>query len=133
MKSTRRNFIRTTASLAALSGIGNPALSAGNRLASAAKDASIDLCLAYFWGIEPRKVALARQMDVLGAVGGINPAMAGLPGRKNYEFEVIKGVKEAWEREGLQPGGCWIYIPARATALLFARAVLHPWAARAKM
>ncbi len=71
MKRTRRNFIRTTASLAALSGIGNPALSAGNRLASAAKDASIDLCLAYFWGIAPRKVALARQMHVLTGLAGM--------------------------------------------------------------
>jgi D-mannonate dehydratase len=32
-------------------------------------------CYAYFWGAEAekRKIEFARQMDVLGAVGGINP------------------------------------------------------------
>ncbi len=66
------------------------------------KDAGIQLCLAYFWGIEPRKTALARQMAVYGAVGGINPAMAGLQGKSSIDREVIKGVKAAWQKEGLQ-------------------------------
>jgi mannonate dehydratase len=61
----------------------------------------LDMCLAYFWGIEPRKVAFAKQMDVLGAVGGINPALSGLNGVNPWELAVIKGVKKAWEDVGL--------------------------------
>jgi len=34
------------------------------------------MCLAYFAGKEPRKMELAKQMGVLGAVGGIvSPAI----------------------------------------------------------
>lgn len=65
------------------------------------QDAGMQLCLAYFWGPEPRRVALAKQMRVLGAVGGIHPAMAGMPGGKNYDYAVIKGVKAAWQALGL--------------------------------
>lgn len=61
----------------------------------------MQLCLAYFWGVEAQKTALARQMDVLGAVGGINPRMAGLPSAEPWSRDVIKGVKEAWKKEGL--------------------------------
>ncbi len=65
------------------------------------RDAGMQLCLAYFWGIESRKVALARQMDVRGAVGGISPRMVQMSDRANYAFEVVKAVQEAWTREGL--------------------------------
>ena len=41
------------------------------------KDAGMKLCLAYFAGKEPRKIELAKQMGVLGAVGGIDPKMVG--------------------------------------------------------
>lgn len=102
MKTTRRNFIKTSASVAVLSGIGTRPLLSGQELVSDAKDAAIDLCLAYFWGIEPRRVALARQMEVLGAVGGIHPGMVGMQGAKNTDFEVVKAVKERWEKEGLK-------------------------------
>jgi len=60
------------------------------------------MCLAYFWGIAPRKVALAKQMNVLGAVGGINPGMANLQGANPWGLDVIKGVKAAWENVGLK-------------------------------
>jgi mannonate dehydratase len=104
MKGKRRDFLKQ--GMATAAGLSLSGMTQINQMAakplSYIKDAGIDLCLAYFWGIEPQKVALARQMDVLGAVGGINPNMAGMPGEKNYELKVIKGVKEAWEREGLQ-------------------------------
>lgn len=60
----------------------------------------MQLCLAYFWGIEPHKVELAKQMEVLGAVGGINPGMVGMKG-DNWEYEVIRAVQEAWKKQGL--------------------------------
>jgi mannonate dehydratase len=65
------------------------------------RDMGLDMCLAYFWGIEPRKVALAKQMNVLGAVGGINPVMAGLQDAKPWDLAVIKGVQDAWKGQGL--------------------------------
>ncbi len=106
MRAKRRDFIRKSAAAAAgLSLSGLPSKSAGknpNDIRALTKDAGIELCLAYFWGIEPRKVALARQMGVLGAVGGISPGMVQMQGEKNYELRVIKAVKEAWEKEGLQ-------------------------------
>ena len=61
----------------------------------------MQMCLAYFWGIEPQKVALARQMDVLGAVGGISPGMVGMNDFHNWEYEAIKAVQQAWKDEGL--------------------------------
>ncbi len=113
MKSKRRQFLQQTAAVAAGLSVGrlgrsderqylNQGRNVGKEARSLIKDAGIDLSLAYFWGIEPQKVALARQMDVLGAVGGISPQMAGLSDEPNYSYNVIKGVKEAWEKEGLQ-------------------------------
>ncbi len=102
----RRRFIKQ--SLAMATGAGLPSLGKdkftlpGKTLTKLTKDAGMQLSLAYFWGIEPRKVALARQMDVLGAVGGISPKMVEMPEEKNYSLKVIKAVKEAWEKEGLQ-------------------------------
>ena len=104
----RRRFLQESAALAAgasLPGLiskGRSSTSEMDRQISLTKDAGIELSLAYFWGIEPQKIALAKQMDVLGAVGGINPKMVNLSSRQNYEFEVVKAVKEAWERQGLQ-------------------------------
>lgn len=100
MSAHRRDFIKhSTAALAGWSLVKRPSKWTPDQ--EIIKDAGMQLCLAYFWGPEPRRVALAKQMRVLGAVGGINPAMAGLPGAKNYELEAIKGVKEAWSRLGL--------------------------------
>lgn len=53
---------------------------------------TLDMCLAYFWGIESRKVALAKQMNVPGAVGGINKRMANLQGSNPWDLDVVKGV-----------------------------------------
>lgn len=106
MKNQRRKFIKKSASLAAFT-VAGPGIMAqpGSNLQkhrkAFVKDMGLEMCLAYFWGIEPRKIALARQMDVLGAVGGINPAMADLRCSKPWDKEVIRGVKSAWEKEGL--------------------------------
>jgi mannonate dehydratase len=104
MDQNRRDFIKKGASLAAISSVGINAASASNYFPQSAeivKDAGMQMCLAYFWGIEPHKVALARQMDVLGAVGGISPRMVGMDDAPNWEYEVIKAVQEAWKKEGL--------------------------------
>ncbi|HEV7349920.1 mannonate dehydratase [Telluribacter sp.] len=115
MENNRRDFLKKGASLAALSVAGvNTTLPHSETSTSRRfsrnndflKDAGMQLCLAYFWGIEERKAALARQMNVLGAVGGINPRMAGsaLAGQtdvKPWDFKAIVAVKEAWEKVGL--------------------------------
>ncbi|NND35074.1 MAG: TIM barrel protein [Saprospiraceae bacterium] len=108
----RRDFIKHSASLTSGIALGrhlsNPRpgqereYRVSGHLMEYSKDAGIQLSLAYFWGIEPWKVALAKQMDVLGAVGGISPGMVNMDGKNNYDLEVIKAVKEAWAKEGLQ-------------------------------
>ncbi|MCB0687178.1 MAG: mannonate dehydratase [Saprospiraceae bacterium] len=105
MKGKRRDFIKQGMATAAGLSMGQlPSIRTTStpNISSYVRDGGMQLCLAYFWGIEPHKVALARQMGVLGAVGGISPGMAGMPEEKNYELKVIKAVKEAWEKEGLQ-------------------------------
>ena len=67
-------------------------------------DAGIKMCFAYFAGMEAekRKVQFGKQLNVLGAVGGINPGMVGLPNAKPWEYEAVSAVKNAWERTGLK-------------------------------
>lgn len=108
MKNKRRDFLKKSMALAAAGTLtqnnsnAKPFYYAKKTSDDLIKDAGIQLSLAYFWGIEPAKVALAKQMAVFGAVGGISPSMVGLKGEKNYEFKAIKAVKEAWDKEGLR-------------------------------
>lgn len=118
MKENRRNFIKKSASVAAalsIAGIGASAATAvqgkvSNSIKSPkraptavdyTKDAGMEMSLAYFGGIEPLKVEYAKQMGVLGAVGGINPRMVDMQGQNNWDLKVIKAVKEAWDKQGL--------------------------------
>lgn len=104
MTDSRRDFLKKSATIATLPFAGLK--EENNRLATVpgefVKDAGMQLCLAYFWGIEPRRVTLAKQMNVLGAVGGINPGMAGLKNVPAWEEKAVWAVKQAWEKEGLQ-------------------------------
>jgi len=117
MNDNRRDFIKKSASVAASLSLGTMgAISAttpdrytknNNQLTANSnidyiKDAGMKLCLAYFAGKEPRKIELAKQMGVLGAVGGINPKMVGMDNANNWELDVIKAVKESWDQEGLK-------------------------------
>src|SRR5665213_4062447 len=113
MKENRRDFIRKTTSIAAAITAGGSTVAGVSRLSSKKitvpdpveyiRDAGMQMSIAYFWGIEPRRIALARQMDVLGAVGGINTRMAGLPdGAKAWDYESVMAVKEAWNKQGLK-------------------------------
>jgi mannonate dehydratase len=119
MKNNRREFLKKSTAMAALSvaGIGSSASGllgshAFDSTASArtsgskeyTQDAGIKLCFAYFAGIEAeqRKIQFGRQLNVLGAVGGINPASVGLPDAKPWELEAVKAVKNAWEKTGLR-------------------------------
>jgi mannonate dehydratase len=118
MKDKRRDFIKKSASLAAAAMMGgiSPALASVHNRNKApltgtntsplarelAKDAGMQMSEAYFAGMQEQKIALTRQMDVLGAVAGINTKMVGLDDLKPWDPKAITAVKEAWEKVGLK-------------------------------
>ncbi|QMU28254.1 mannonate dehydratase [Adhaeribacter radiodurans] len=113
MKDNRRDFIKKSASLAAALSLGgiNPVTSqaltsakkANSALKSMVKDAGMEMSTAYFAGIDANKqlIELAKQMDALGAVAGIDTRITGLTDVKPWEYKAIAGVKEAWKKVGL--------------------------------
>jgi mannonate dehydratase len=119
MSNSRRDFIRKSGAMAALSvaGLGStgqamfgapdPVSRKKPKKGSSTeyiKDAGIKICFAYFGGIkaENRKVQFGKQLSVLGAVGGINTSMVGLQNVKPWEYEAVEAVRNAWEKEGLK-------------------------------
>jgi mannonate dehydratase len=121
MKKNRRDFIRKSTSMAALTLCGvNPAVtelinasgkdniqskkSSRQNRTGYIRDAGIKLCFAYFRGIEAekRKIEFGKQLNVLGAVGGINPRMAGLNNVNPWDYEAVMAVKKAWDNAGLK-------------------------------
>src|SRR5690242_21724969 len=112
MKNKRRDFIRNSASLAAAASLGGIQSiadqfivdkSSGEIIQSAhiAKDAGMEMSEAYFYGMQEQKIALVRQMDVLGAVGGVNSSLAGKD-IEPHDPKAIIATKEAWEKVGLK-------------------------------
>lgn len=67
-------------------------------------DAGIKMCFAYFGGLEAeqRKVEFGKQLNVLGAVGGIDTRMVSLPNAKPWEYDAVSAVKNAWDKAGLK-------------------------------
>ena len=119
MKNSRREFIRKSTAMAALSVAGlSPASSAlsgssvnqgkagvrGSPSKEYIRDAGIKMCFAYFAGMEAekRKVKFGKQLNVLGAVGGIDTRMVALPNAKPWDFEAVSAVKNAWDKTGLK-------------------------------
>ncbi len=110
MKNNRRDFLKKSASLAAAMTIGGSTASlAGVQGVSkrrsqeykeVVRDAGMQMCEAYFSGMDQQKIALTKQMDVLGAVGGINPKLAGTDA-KPWEYETIAANVKAWKDVGL--------------------------------
>ncbi len=100
MASSRRNFIKKSVSLTALSTMGLPG--AGAEAISYSKDANIELCLAYFYGLQERKIELSKQMEVTGAVSPSSPWAVGLPNVNAWETEALVAVKQAYAKRGLQ-------------------------------
>jgi len=121
MKNDRREFIKKTSAFAALSLAGMKASGSGLPdpekrkkyqlkgetsvdKPAYVKDAGIKMCFAYFSGIEAekRKIEFGKQLNVLGAVGGINPGMAGLNNVNAWDYEGVVAVKNAWDKVGLK-------------------------------
>lgn len=99
MEFDRRSFIKRATALSAASSFGLQKTFASP--SDLAKDTGIDLCLAYFYGIQERKMALSRQMGVTGAVSPSAPGIAGL-NVKAWTLEAVKGVKATYEKYGLR-------------------------------
>lgn len=103
MESSRRKFIRNSAALAAATVAGQPGPDPAALLKKEyVQDGGMQFCLAHFFGMDKRRIELSKQMNVLGAVGGINPRSAGLSDVNSWDYAAIKAVKEAWEKEGLK-------------------------------
>ena len=110
MKNNRRGFIKKSASLVAAASLGSmsssiansPDHTKSNRISALSKDAGMQASEAYFAGMDERKIALSKQMEVFGAVGGINPKMVGMENAKAYEEKSVLAVKEAWAKVGLK-------------------------------
>jgi mannonate dehydratase len=102
MENTRRRFIRNSASLASLSLLGKTPGDLGLKSAvEYMQDGGLKFCLAHFYGMNKQRMALSRQMKVLGAVGGIHPGNVGLSGVKPWDIQAVVAVKDAWKKEGL--------------------------------
>jgi mannonate dehydratase len=113
MKDNRRDFIKKGASLAAALSLGRPAASAAGseqyrqglknarENTAIARDAGMQFCESYFFGMNQQKIALTKQMDVLGAVAGIQAALGG-SGSKPWEYNTIMANVKAWENVGLK-------------------------------
>lgn len=108
MKSNRRDFIKKSAAMVALSITGvNAAASIGKKPCSKEKetdlikDAGMQMSEAYFDGMEKDKIALCKQMDVLGAVGRADPGLVGMTDLKPWDYKGLVAIKEAWEEVGL--------------------------------
>lgn len=103
MATSRRHFIRQAASLTAFTSV-KPAVH--GEIASLTNDVRIDLCLAYFYGLQERKIALSKQMGITGAVSPSGPWMVGLNNTHAWEYEALRAVKEAYAKRGLR----WIVL-----------------------
>lgn len=110
MSKSRREFIKKSSALAAATATAGFMPLADNidvqkisKPRSYSPDAGIKLCFAYFRGLqaEARKVEFGKQLNVLGAVAGINPGMVGMPDANPWEYDTIMAVKAAWEKAGL--------------------------------
>lgn len=119
MKNNRREFIMKGTSIAAMSVLGmnsvrskvicNSEWNEGQQgKAASAKnyiqDAGIKMCFAYFGGIEAerRKIEFGKQLNVMGAVGGINSLLLGLSNVNPWSIEAVSAAKNAWDKVGLK-------------------------------
>lgn len=102
MGQSRRKFIKNAASLTSIT-LAEDLRAAHQKTVSKEflKDGGIQFCLAHFYGMNQQRMALSRQMQVLGAVGGIHPASVGLKNVAPWSFEAISAVQNAWSKEGL--------------------------------
>src|SRR5688572_16281307 len=98
MSASRRDFIKKGAALTALSSFGVK----GNAAAVSEPVSNIELCLAYFYGLQEKKMALSRQMGVTGVVSPSSPWMVDMRDTKPWTLEAVSAVKDAYAKRGMQ-------------------------------
>lgn len=97
MSASRRDFLKKSAVLTTLS-TGNVS---GTLSASTKPGGDIELCLAYFYGLQERKMALSRQMGVTGVVSPSSPWMLNMRDVKPWSIEALSAVKKAYADRGM--------------------------------
>jgi mannonate dehydratase len=103
-KTSRRKFFKTSslAALVPISGQYSHQNYNTRRGVGWIKDAGMIASEAYFDGIKEPKISLMKQMEVFGAVGGVNLKVAGLEAVPSYELKTIQALKAAWKNQGLE-------------------------------
>src|SRR5688500_2051127 len=101
MGASRRDFIKKSAAATALSSVGLQPRSLAEAKDFAA-DANIELCLAYFYGLQERKMALSKQMGVTGIVSPARPWMLNMQDIKPRTLDALPAVKDAYSQRGMQ-------------------------------
>jgi mannonate dehydratase len=105
MKDNRRDFLKKSASLAAVMSVGGISSAMSEPVEKSKKTVSkrpyvkdAGIKFAFSMGITSPKIPYARQMGVLHAVSGVirNPDL------KPWDPKVITATKEAWEKEGIK-------------------------------
>ena len=66
----------------------------------------IQLCLAYFYGLQEKKMALSKQMGVTGVVSPSSPWMLNMRDTQPWTIEALTAVKQAYAARGLK----WIVL-----------------------
>ncbi len=104
MRNNRRDFLKaaTVAAAAASTSAPRHALAAPEKQAAKKRvefmrDAGMQMSEAYFSGRDEQKMAFCRQMDVLGAVCGIDR----VPNTNPWDYEAVRSTKEAYAKSGL--------------------------------
>lgn len=92
MRVSRRKFISNGAALASF-------LPGGS---NSDHSADIQLCLAYFFGLQERKMALSRQIGVTGVVSPSSPWMLNMRDVSPWTFEALSAVRNAYASRGLE-------------------------------
>ncbi len=104
MRNNRREFLKRasiTAAAASASGSGRvlaqAARQGAKKHAGFVRDAGMQMSEAYFAGRDEQKMAFCRQMDVLGAVTGIDR----VPNTNPWDYEAVLATKQAYAKAGL--------------------------------
>ena len=100
MSNNRRDFIKKSASLATITSMGSigSVLPQNKLVKKYAADACMQLSEAYFRGLEQRRIDYCKQMNVLGAVGGVRTEGDVKP----WEAKAIIANKVEWDKAGLK-------------------------------
>jgi mannonate dehydratase len=105
MRNGRRDFLKNATMVAAAASAGSSRQMLGQATKQDAagkhvgflRDAGMQMSEAYFAGRDEQKMAFCRQMDVLGAVSGIDH----MPNTNAWEYDAVLATKQAYEKCGL--------------------------------